>query len=124
MLGFAGHEVPISVLGWGAALHLAKSGVVIAYTLWFAGYGRNIVFVALAAGLMTTLGHLKSLANEVDGLGWWLSRPVPDLGQMGVGSWIGPGLPLGSGLGILSYALGYVLIFGWLAARSYSRREY
>ena len=124
MLRIAGHEVPTAQLIWAAVLHGAKGGVVIAFTLWFAGYARSMVFVVLAAGLMTALGHLKSLANEIDGLGWWLSRPVPDLSLLGGGRWMEQGMPMLTGVSHLTYALGYLLIFGWLAARSYSRREY
>ena len=65
---------------------LAKLGLVIGFTTWFASYGRSVLFVVLASGGLLILGYLHPL---IVGHGAWargLGLLVPDLHWFGAAS--------------------------------------
>ncbi|GAB5562123.1 MAG: hypothetical protein SynsKO_37700 [Synoicihabitans sp.] len=120
----AGIQVPWPTLVDGGLSHLAVGGVVISFTRWFASYLSHIAVVSVAAGLFAGLGYLKPLVEESGGLGWWMSRPIPNLVWMGESAMMGSGWNLSHGLIAVLYALAFAVVFLALSARSLSRREF
>ncbi len=125
VVGSGGDVVAIVILAHLGS-SLAKLGLVIAFTTWFASYGRSVVFVVLASGGLLILGHLHPLLL---GSGAWargLGLLLPDLHWFG-----GPGaseIVESSGIGVTlarkwTYAGVYGITFFWLGTLAWRRRE-
>ncbi len=125
-----GSGAAIGITLWASGVGISPGGLVVAalviaaYVRWFASYLENVVTAGIAGGLFSMLGFLKPWADEISGLGWWLSRPVPNLGwisEVGRSCFIidFTSLPL-----VVPYAVVVFIIFALLSARAIQRHEF
>lgn len=107
-----------------STMHLLKAGVVISFARWFSSYSGNLLFVVMAASLLAVIGHLKPWTESLGGLGWVLTRPVPNLAWLSGAGWSGSNIDLGSAAAAILYAAGFMVIFIYLGSRSINRRAH
>ncbi|MBT5902926.1 MAG: hypothetical protein HOH58_12550, partial [Opitutaceae bacterium] len=137
----------VAILGWGCAavlaallllgeytpgwaelivvsgMQLLKAGVIVALGRWLSAFGRSLIFVMVAAALLTVVGHLKTWTETLGGLGWWLTRPIPNLSWLGEAGYQQGIFDAADVMRALIYASGYMLVFLMLAAKAETRRE-
>ena len=121
ILWATGWNVPANELFIVSTMHMMKAGVVISFARWFSSYSGNILFIVMAASLLAVIGHLKPCTESVGGLGWVLTRPVPNLAWLSGAGWNGSNLELGSAAAAIFYATGFIVIFIYLGSRSINR---
>ena len=119
-----------NVAGIGGLAHagssLAKLGLVIAFTTWFASYGRSVLFVVLASGGILLLGYLHPLFLDQGSWGRGLGLLVPDLHWFEVSA---DAADVDSSAPVLVmarkwiYAIGYGVTYLGLATLAWRRRE-
>jgi hypothetical protein len=107
----------------GSGMHWVKGAVVVALGRWFSAFGRSLFFVMVATALVTAVGHLKTWTETLGGLGWWLTRPIPNLSWLGQAGYSSGNFDVNASLGALGYAAGYIMIFMFWAANAEGRRE-
>jgi hypothetical protein len=123
MLVVGGYALPGGELMVGSGMHWVKGAVVVALGRWFSAFGRSLFFVMVATALVTAVGHLKTWTETLGGLGWWLTRPIPNLSWLGQAGYSSGNFDVNASLGALGYAAGYIMIFMFWAANAEGRRE-
>lgn len=118
-----GYSPPWSELIVSSSMQVMKVVVILAFCRWFSAFGRSLFFIMMASALLTVVGHVKTWTETLGGMGWWLTRPVPNLSWLG-GAGISPaGFDAGEALRALVYTAGYLVIFLVLASKAEARRE-
>jgi ABC-type transport system involved in multi-copper enzyme maturation permease subunit len=120
-------RLPLALMVEVAGLKLVKLGIVVSVAVWFASYGRSVLFVVLASMGVVVLGHLHPL---IAGANTWLSAVrflVPDL-QCFERTLSADGVQIGVDWGDLGlkclYAAWYAGVFLILGSVAWKRREY
>lgn len=123
VLVFGGYSFPGGELVVSSGMQGVKGAVVLALGRWFSAFGRSLFFVMMATVLLTVVGHLKTWTETLGGLGWWLTRPIPNLSWLGQAGYSSGHFDVNDALGAAGYAAGYLMIFLFLAAKAEGRRE-
>ncbi|MDB4473372.1 hypothetical protein N9023_00050 [Opitutaceae bacterium] len=106
-----------------SGMQWVKGAVVVALGRWCSAFGRSLFFVMVATALFSVVGHLKTWTETLGGLGWWFTRPIPNLSWLGQSGYSSGHFDVVAALGTLGYAAGYIMIFLFLAAKAEGRRE-
>lgn len=128
LLAWRARELGVPVPPWSGllaavAMQGLKLGLVAAMTLLMCTYATSALFAAGLGLLLTVIGHWRLVAGEGGWSAWWVIWP--DFSRFSAEGWWMPGATVGRALASLGgYWLGYMGLFGGLAAYVFQRREF